>query len=75
MRDISANCSGEMTSENSNRCAWGMNYPLCQTTVPPSDHTKTRVWGAGQTHSLNLRICVDADDYREPAPPLFPKVT
>ena len=57
----------ETHSPDTSGFSWGMNYPLCQTTVPPSDHTKTRVWGAGQTHSLNLRICVDADDYRAPS--------
>ena len=43
--------------------SWGMNFPLCQTQVPPSDATKLRVWGTGAQTSLNIRICVDADDY------------
>ena len=63
----------ETASPDMSGFSWGMNFPLCQSQVPPSDHTKLRVWGVGATTSLNIRICVDADDYREPAPPFFPK--
>ena len=63
----------ETASPDMSGFSWGMNFPLCQSQVPPSDHTKLRVWGVGATTSLNIRICVDADDYREPGPPLFSK--
>jgi hypothetical protein len=53
----------ETTTPDTTGFSWGMNFPLCQTEVPPADHTGLRVWGTGATTSLNIRICIDADDY------------
>lgn len=53
----------ETTVPDVSGTSWGMNYPLCQTSVPQSDNTKLRIWGAGAQTSLNIRICVDASDY------------
>ena len=43
--------------------SWGVNYPICQQSIPPADPMGPKSWGTGSHSAFNIRICVDADDY------------
>ena len=38
-------------------------YPVCETSIPPARQGGIRIWGSGNSHTVNIKVCVDADDY------------
>ena len=38
-------------------------HPICETTIPQARPGGIRSWGSGNSHSVNIKVCVDADDY------------
>jgi hypothetical protein len=38
-------------------------HPICETTIPQARQGGIRSWGSGNSHSVNIKVCVDADDY------------
>ena len=38
-------------------------YPICETTIPPAIPGGQRNWGTGSVHTVDIRVCIDANDY------------
>ena len=37
-------------------------YPICETSIPQARPGGIRSWGSGNSHTINIKVCVDADD-------------